>query len=169
MERITEWTHTSAKLWDESPSLSTETALAGIVAKLTTLEWVPYFNSTKPKSREILENPLIFQNIVPGGMQLPTDPRSAIEQLQSSGQNVSTLRDSVNRWRSFQKLYQDCGWGIDTFDGGEFERRRQEWCARLDDLDRQKRIARRMSEAQREALRLATERFWAESADSNGV
>jgi len=49
------------------------------------------------------------------------------------------LRQSYNQWRALQKLYQDCGWGSETFDGEAFERKRREWIAEKKIIERVRR------------------------------
>ncbi|CAO2655642.1 Nn.00g044450.m01.CDS01 [Neocucurbitaria sp. VM-36] len=170
-QMIIEWNRTGTKLWDESPSRSADVILAEIVENFTNLEWVPYFDDTTPRSREIIENPICFQNVLPGGIRLPLDPALAIDQLRRElgEQSVPALREGINRWRSLQKLYEDCGWGTESYDGEEFGRRRRDWFEKLKELEKQGRLARRMAQAQREELKVAREAFWAESAGANAV
>ena len=70
---------------------------------------------------------------------------------------MPALRERINRWRWFQKLYQDCAWHTEWCNGEEFERRWRKWVEKLKEMEKQGRLARRMSEAQREDLRVARE------------
>jgi hypothetical protein len=133
------------KYWDEIPSRSAETVLSEMVVKLQTLEWVPLYNPSQegdsdPPAREIIENPLIFQNIWPGGIRMPVEPTEAIASLrQTSDENVlNDMRQQINRWRALQKLYRDCGWGSESFDGEAFEVKRVDWIRVQDVLGRER-------------------------------
>jgi hypothetical protein len=53
------------------------------------------------------------------------------------------LRHRINRWRSWQKMYRDCGWGGERFDGDAFERKRSEFIHLLDGLETLEQHARR--------------------------
>jgi hypothetical protein len=169
--KVVKWSRTGTQLWDQSPSCSTEVVFDEILQKFTSLEWVPYFDEASPSLRQILENPIFLQNIVPGTISLPTDPTLAVAQIRraSGEQSVSVLREEINRWRSFQRLYQNSGWGTDRYDPVKLENTRREWFGRLKELDRQGRLARRMSGSQREELRVAREAFWTDSAGAKAV
>ena len=52
------------------------------------------------------------------------------------------LRRQINCWRSWQKMYRDCGWGGERFDGDTFERKRSEFARVLDGLERLEQNAR---------------------------
>jgi hypothetical protein len=168
---ILEWSRTSKQLWNKAPSRPAEVVLAQIVQKFTSLDWVPYFDESSPNSRGIIENPICFRNSVSGTVQLPLEAELAITQLrrESTEQNVSALRVEINRWRSLQKLYQDCGWNTSGYDATELEERRRQWFGRLKELERQCRVARCISEAEREELTMARERSWINSAGANAI
>jgi hypothetical protein len=145
--------------------------LAEIVERFTSLDWVPFFDNTTSHSYKIIENPIHFQNIFPGGIRLPLEPTLAIAQLRRElgEQSVLALREDINRWRSLQKLYQDCGWGTEGYDGEEFESRRREWSVELMELEKQSRLAQFTSEAQREDIRVIRGAFWAVKAGPSAV
>jgi hypothetical protein len=109
--------------------------------------------------------------MVPGAIQLPADALTAVAKVRHElgEQESSVLRGCINRWRSIQRLYHHCGWFTENYDAQEFQLRRAEWFRRLKELDRQGRLARRMSEIQREELRKARDAFWIESAGANAV
>lgn len=142
-----------------------------MLEKFTSLEWVPYFDNTSPRSRKIIENPISFQNIMPGGFGLPLNATRAIAQVRrdSGEQAASVLREGVNRWRSLQILYEDCRWGTESYDSEEFERRRSELFEKTKKLEKQGRLARRMADAEREELYFEREMFWAVRAGADAV
>ena len=158
-------------MWDRAPSRPAEEVLGEILGKFNSLDWVPHFDESSPGSRRILENPICLQNIVFGGIHLPTDPALAMAQVRRDGteQVVATLREAINRWRALQVLYRTAGWGTERYVPEELEALRREWLGRLEQFERQGRLARRMSAAQSEEIRLAKEVFLAESAGVNAV
>lgn len=99
------------------------------------------------------------------------DPTLAIDKVRRElGEpSVLALRKGINRWRSVQKLYQDCGWGTERYDGEELERRAREWFGKWEDLEKQSRFARGGTAAQMEDIRETMEAFMAESAGANAV
>jgi hypothetical protein len=89
-------------------------ALDEIVANLKDLEWVPYNQSGligMDNSRQIMQHPIKFQNIWPGGIRYPRDMEAAIEKLrrEPGEHGVSGIKHDLNQWWSLQKLYRDCG------------------------------------------------------------
>lgn len=158
-------------MWDRAPSRPAEEVLGEILGKFNSLDWVPHFDESSPGSRRILENPICLQNTVFGGVCLRTDPALDMSQVIRDGSEkvVATLREAVNRWRSLQVLYRKAGWGTDRYVPEEFEALRREWLGRLEQFERQGRLARRRSAAQSEEIRLAKEVFLAESAGVNAV
>jgi hypothetical protein len=93
---------------------------------------VPYFDPEDddvPRSREIVQNPIITQSSLPMGVRVPEEPRAAIEFLQQelAPGIAEGARREVNRWRALQKLYRHCGWGSVHFDGVAFEQQRADW------------------------------------------
>ena len=158
-------------MWDQTPSRPAGEVFDEILGKFTNLEWVPLFDEASPDSRRILENPICLQNIMFGGIRLPTDPVLAMVQIRrdASEQVVATFREEINRWRALQVLYRRAGWGTERYDSGEFEVLRREWLRRLEQFDRQARLARRRSAAESEAVRLAKEAFLVEGAGADAV
>jgi hypothetical protein len=154
-----------------------------MVELLTNLEWVPFIdvncvtNCKMPPSNRILENPISYMYTRLKDLQLPSDPALAIVQLrlEYGEQAVSGWKLLINRWRTFQNLYQDCGWGTERYDGEEFERRRLELSERMKWVDEQTRISRLVARAHlghvkaREARAVERELFWAEHAGANAV
>jgi hypothetical protein len=147
------------KYWDEIPSRPAEEVLSKIAKKLETLEWVPYYDPddaeseafmpadgrpymmrTKPLlRRKLVENPIVFQNIWPGGERFPDDLDTAIEVLQSeSGGGGNGLLQRINHWRALQMHYVDSGWGTDAWDGDAFWERRVAWVRQSKALEREK-------------------------------
>jgi len=114
-----------------------------IIAKFQSLEWVPYYDPSEdddpchPPSRKILEDPIIMQNLFPGGIRHPTDTNAAIQHLrqQHGPDGADRLRRDINRLRAWQKIYRDCGWGSGTFDGEAFELKRADFIEALEELD----------------------------------
>lgn len=121
--------HIGSKSWDEYPAEPCGTVIYEITHKFKTLEWVPYYNPTdsdEPPSRAIVENPITFQNIWPGAIRLPADNfQAALGQLDLKAQ--FDFRQQINYWKAQQKLFLDCGWGTEAFDGELYGRRRAEW------------------------------------------
>ncbi|CAI6336705.1 unnamed protein product [Periconia digitata] len=148
---IIEWSRIGGKLWDESPNKPAEVVLSGIVSSFKNLAWVPHISSLDqvgdtPRMREILENPVLVGNMLPGFIRLSEDPAQAIQEL--DGPYQTQMRMRVNRWKAIQKLYRDCRWGTDGFDGEEFGRIRAEWLREEREgkqLARQSRVARLMA------------------------
>ena len=133
-----------------------------------------------PPSREIVENPLIFLNIWPGGVRLPMDNvQVTLAQTGQSGpDSVGSLRHQFNRWRALQKMYRDCGWGAaeTDFDGENFERMRLDWVLRAKRLAWECMKARRQGDPSTEEQRRRREEitgewdaFWRESAGDDAV
>jgi hypothetical protein len=128
-------------------------------------------------SNQILENPIRYMYIRLKDLQLPSDPASAIVQLrlEYGEQAVSGWKWLINRWRTFQSLYQDCGWGTEKYDGEEFERRRLDLFERMKWMEQQTRISRFAARENsgnakaREAVAVERELFWAEHAGVNAV
>jgi len=71
LETIIEWPHIGQKYWDQLPKQSASSVFDQLIQNLNSLQWVPYFDHSdghSPHARRIVENPLIFQNIWPGGI-----------------------------------------------------------------------------------------------------
>ncbi|KAI8933460.1 hypothetical protein NX059_010074 [Plenodomus lindquistii] len=168
---IIEWSRLGTHLWDQGSGRPADAVFVEILQKFTSLDWVPFFDESSPGTRQILDNPIYLQNMVPGAAPLPTDPTLAVAQIRrdSGEQSASVLREQINRWRSVQRLYQASSWGTEGYDPEEFAKMRREWFTRLKQLDRQGRLARRMTGTQREDFRVAKEAFWAVSAGANAV
>ena len=104
------------------------------------MEWVPYYDANDhddPPARQIVQDPIIVWNLFPAAIRLPLDTSAAIQHLtQEFGPgSADDLRGSINRWRALQKLYRDCGWGTENFDGEAFERKRAEFIAMRKEMD----------------------------------
>ena len=86
-------------MWDQAPSRPAGEVFGEILGKFKNLEWVPLFDEAFPDSRRILENPICLQNIMFGGIRLPTDPVLAMVQIRrdASEQVVATFREEINR------------------------------------------------------------------------
>ncbi|KAI4921666.1 hypothetical protein J4E90_000092 [Alternaria incomplexa] len=129
--------------WEKASRRPAETVLDEIIAKFQSLEWVPYYDPREdddpshPPARKILEDPIIMQNLFPGGIRLPTDTTAAIQHLrqQNGPDGADWLRRYINRVRAWQKIYLDCGWGSGAFDGEAFELKRAEFIEALEELD----------------------------------
>lgn len=160
-------------------------------AHLSALEWVPFVEPTddeeEPPRRELVDNPLIFQQVFPGGVRFTdlTNIRAAVEQVRTSAirsgdrdpdVDVAVFREQINRWRALQKLYRDCGWPGEGFRAQEFRMKRSEWVRRMEEIryefyavlgDR----ATPMEEirGRREDVTRRWEAFWADSAGDGFV
>lgn len=133
LETIIEWTFVGLKSWNEYPSRPCKVVLSEIVRKYESLEWVPWFDPDDDDDiphRKMIENPLIVWSVRPGFLKLPSDDPSAAVQLVRSrfGQEASdNVREQINRWKAFQKLFRDSGWGSESsFNGDDFDRKRLE-------------------------------------------
>jgi hypothetical protein len=154
-----------------------------MVELLTNLEWVPSIdvnskiNSKMPPSNQIIENPIRYMYVRLKTLQLPFDPALAIVQLRLKyGERaVSGWKQMINRWRTFQNLYQDCGWGTERYDGEEFERRRKELFERMKWVEQRTRMSRLVVRENlgiakaTETIATEKELFWAEHAGANAV
>ena len=114
--------------------------LDGIISKFQSLEWIPYYDpqdAHDPSARKILEDPIVMQNLFPGGIRLPTDTTAAIQHLrqQHGPDGADWLRRYINRVRAWQKIYLNCGWGSGAFDGEAFELKRADFIEALEELD----------------------------------
>jgi hypothetical protein len=160
--------------------------LAEIVENFVNLEWVPQpsLDDRRPRQNQIIENPIRHLNVIRSTSLLPLAPTRAIQQLMREGEEqhvsvvsvVSVWTEYINRWRSLQNLYKDCGWGTEGYDGEELERRRGELFERLEVLEKQGHDARRNAQAQRgdvgtarESIKTARQSFWAENAGANAM
>jgi len=114
-----------------------------IIAKFQNLEWVPYYDPSEdddpchPPSRKILEDPIVMQNLFPGGIRLPTETIAAIQYMRQhhGSDGADGWRRRINRFRAWQKIYQDCGWGSAVFDIEAFELKRSKLIEALEELD----------------------------------
>jgi hypothetical protein len=113
-----------------------------MIAKSQSLEWTPYYDPREedgydPPARKIMEDPTVMQNLFPGGIRLPSEATAAIQSMrkQDSSDGADELRRSINRLRAWQKIYRDCGWGSDNFDGEAFERKRVHYVEALEELE----------------------------------
>ncbi|KAI4612923.1 hypothetical protein J4E80_006978 [Alternaria sp. BMP 0032] len=126
--------------WEKAPRRPAETVLDEIIAKFDILEWVPYYDPQDdhdPPARKILEDPIIMQNLFPGGIRLPTQTTAAIQYMRQhhGSDGADGWRRRINRFRAWQKIYRDCGWSSGAFDGEAFELRRAEFIEALEELD----------------------------------
>jgi hypothetical protein len=149
-----EWSNIGRKEWDESPVRPAEIVLDEIIVKFQNLEWIPYWNpdsSDEPPPRKILEDPIIFQNIWPGGIRLPSNTIDAIDTLraQIGPEGANSLREQTNTLRAFQKMYRACSWGSNDFDGELFDQKRMQFIRELNELEKRKHQARRSSRVSR--------------------
>jgi hypothetical protein len=94
-----------------------------------------------------LEDPIIFQNIWPGGIRIPSNTADAINALreQFGPDGADSLREQTNILRAFQKMYRDCGWGTDGFDGELFDQKRTQFLREFEELEERKHYAQRQS------------------------
>jgi hypothetical protein len=94
-----------------------------------------------------LEDPIVMQNLFPGGIRLPSDTTAAIQhrRQQDGSDGADELRRNINRLRAWQKIYRDCGWGLGIFDGEAFERKRVDFIDTLGELEELESEARRRS------------------------
>lgn len=88
--------------------------------------------------RKLVENPIVFQNIWPGGIRVPEEIAAAIEYLQSEHEGADGLRRQINRWRALQMHYVDSRWGTDAWDADAFWDRRVAWIRASDALMRER-------------------------------
>jgi hypothetical protein len=115
-----------------------------MIARFQSLQWIPYRDPREedggydPPARKIMEDPIVMQNLFPGGIRLPPDTAAAIQSMrqQDRPDGADELRRSINRLRAWQKIYRDCGWGLENFDGEAFERKRVHYIEALDELER---------------------------------
>ncbi|KAI4656221.1 hypothetical protein J4E93_000940 [Alternaria ventricosa] len=144
-ETIIEWSSVGPDRneWEKAPRRPAETVLDEIVAKFQSLEWVPYYDPSEdddpshPPARKILEDPIIMQNLFPGGIRLPTETTAAIQYMRQhhGSDGADGWRRRINRFRAWQKIYQDCGWGSAVFDIEAFELERSKLIEALEELD----------------------------------
>jgi hypothetical protein len=117
-----------------------------MIAKFQGLEWIPSYNPREedqgqdPPSRTIIEDPVVFLHTfgsVLGFVRAPFASSAAIQEMNATYHPDvgDDLRRRINRWRSWQKMYRDCGWGGVRFDGDAFERKRSEFVRVLDELE----------------------------------
>lgn len=149
-----EWSNVGRKEWDESPVRPAETVLDGIIVRFQNLEWIPYWNpdsSDEPPLRKILEDPIIFQNIWPGGIRLPSNTIDAIDTLraQIGSEGANSLREQTNILRAFQEMYRTCSWGSNDFDGELFDHKRMQFIREIKELGKRKHQAHRGSRVSR--------------------
>ncbi|KAI4703826.1 hypothetical protein J4E89_009795 [Alternaria sp. Ai002NY15] len=126
--------------WEKAPRRPAETVLDEIIAKFDILEWVPYYDPQDdhdPPARKILEDPIIMQNLFPGGIRLPTQTTAAIQYMRQhhGSDGADGWRRRINRFRAWQKIYRDCGWSSGAFDGEAFELKRANFIVALEELD----------------------------------
>ncbi|KAF7128419.1 hypothetical protein CNMCM5793_003149 [Aspergillus hiratsukae] len=173
-QTIMEWCDLNQKEWQDCPRQPCDDFFSKVFEKFNSLEYVPFFDpddGAEVPIRKIMENPILFQNIFPGGIRLPTDPQAAAQQCGERRDGHDGIRRDLNQWRALQKLYRDAGWESE-FDGELFDNRRRDLLRVMDDLQHQssewsripphrrtqdERIAEREFRQRREA-------FWAESA-----
>jgi hypothetical protein len=173
-ETIMEWCHLNQKRWQDCPRQPCGHFFSKVLEKFQTLEYVPFFDpddGAEVPIRKIKENPIVFQNIWPGGIRLPTDPQAAVQQCGERRDGRGVIRRNINEWRALQKLYRDAGWESE-FNGELFDDRRRKLLQTMNELQGQStgwsRIPpHRRTEEQRIAeqeFRQRWEAFWAESA-----
>jgi hypothetical protein len=144
-ETIVEWSSLGPERnhWEKSPRRSAHTVLDEIISKFQSLEWVPYCDPREedegdnPPARKILEDPIVMQNLFPGGIRLPSDTNAAIQYMREhyGSDGADGLRRSINQFRAWQKIYRDCRWGFGIFDGEAFELKRANLIESLEELD----------------------------------
>lgn len=173
IETIMEWCDGNQKEWQDCPRQTCEDFFSKILKKFQDLEYVPYFDpddGARVPKRKIKENPILFQNIFPGGIRYPTGPQAAV-QCEEREVGHTSIRSYLNEWRALQKLYRDAGWE-DEFNGELFDSRRRYLLRVMDDFQGQSsrwysipedRKTEEMRIAERE-FRQRREEFWAESA-----
>ncbi|KAK9642597.1 hypothetical protein HCH54_008029 [Aspergillus fumigatus] len=172
-QAILEWCDLNQKQWQDCPRQTCEDFFSKVLKKFQDLEYVPYFDpddGAEVPKRKIEENPILFQNIFPGGIRLPTDPQAAV-QCEEREVGQDSIRGDLNQWRALQKLYRDAGWA-DEFDGELFDNRRRDLLRVMKDLQGQSRRWNKIPEdSKTEEMRIAErafrqrrEEFWAESA-----
>ncbi|RLL93462.1 hypothetical protein CFD26_100963 [Aspergillus turcosus] len=171
---IMEWCHLNQKQWQDCPRQPCEAFFSKVFEKFHTLEYVPFFDpdgEAEVPIRKIMENPILFQNIWPGGVRLPTDPQAAVQQYGENQDGRDLIRHNINEWRALQKLYRDAGWES-KFNGELFDNRRRDLLRAMDDFQGQSsrwysipehRKTEEMRMAERE-FRQRREEFWAEIA-----
>lgn len=119
--------------WDEISSRPAEEVLLEIIARLEDLEWVPYYDLQDGHAeaplfqRKLVENPIVFQNIWPGGIRIPDGIAAAIEYMEIEHGGADGLRRNINRWRALQMHYVDSGWGTNAWDPDDFLGKRVRW------------------------------------------
>jgi hypothetical protein len=170
---IMEWCDLNQKEWQDCPRQTCEDFFLKVLKKFRDLEYVPYFDPNdraKVPKRRIKENPILFQNIFPGGIRYPTDPQAAV-QCEEREVGQDSIRGDLNEWRALQKLYRDAGWE-NEFDGELFDNRKRDLLRVMKDLQGQSsgwysipenRKTEEMRIAERE-FRQRREEFWAETA-----
>ena len=128
------------------------------------------------ESRVIIENRISFQNVMTEGRRLPTNPEEAIEELMldSGVENafLVALKQDINRWRAFQNLYVDCGWGTDDYDSEKFKKRRGDWWTEYADIGDQVELkSHDFSGMEKREAEIAERRarFWFEKAGAKAV
>ena len=142
-----------------------------ILDNLQSLKWIPYYDPTDyrdPPVRKILENPTVFQNLWPMGIRIPDDPAEAVEHaFATDGPTAGyPLRASVNRWKAWKKLYHDCGWNTEIFDGEAFERQRLELIMAAKDVEKER---YEVGPAGREQFEKKWSDFWVDRASEFAV
>ncbi|GIJ85587.1 hypothetical protein Asppvi_004446 [Aspergillus pseudoviridinutans] len=173
-QTIIEWCHLNQKQWQDCPRQPCEVFFSKVFEKFNTLEYVPFFDpdgEAEVPIRKIMENPILFQNIWPGGVRLPTDPQAAIQQYGENRDGRDLIRRNINEWRALQKLYRDAGWESE-FNGELFDNRRRDLLRMMDDFQDQSSEwsmipPHRRTQDERIAEREFRQRqdaFWAESA-----
>ncbi|KAF4230413.1 hypothetical protein CNMCM6457_005989 [Aspergillus fumigatiaffinis] len=178
-QTIMEWCHLNQRQWQDCPRQPCEVFFSKIFEKFRTLEYVPFYDpddGAEVPIRKITENPILFQNIWPGGIRLPTDPQAAAQQCGERRDGRDGIRRNINEWMALQKLYRDAGWESE-FNGELFEDRRRNLLRTMHDLQGQsskwsKVPPDRRTEEQRiaeHAFRQRREAFWAESAGEGYV
>lgn len=137
---IRKWNHIIHKSWEDAPIESCETFFATITEKTQTLEWVPFYDpddDTETPQRKMIDDPIIFQNIFPGGIRLPYNHQAALNEMESrlGLESKNALRCNINYWKALQNLHRQCGWP-DTFDTETFEKRRKEWLKTMKEIEK---------------------------------
>ena len=126
--------------WEKAPRRPAENVLDEIISKFQSLEWVPYYDphdDHDPPARKILEDPIVMQNLFPGGIRLPTETTAAIQYMRQhhGSDGADGWRRRINRFRAWQKIYRDYGWGSGAFDGEAFELKRADFIVALEELE----------------------------------
>ncbi|KAF4151422.1 hypothetical protein CNMCM6069_003877 [Aspergillus lentulus] len=172
-ETIMEWCDLNQKEWQDCPRQTYEEFFSKVLEKFRDLEYIPYFNlndRAKVPKHKIKENPILFQNIFPGGIWYPIDPQAAV-QCEEREVGQDSICGDLNEWRALQKLCRDAGWE-NEFDRELFDDKRRDLLHVMKDLQGQSsgwysipenRKTEEMRIAERE-FRQRREEFWAETA-----